>query len=132
MKRSVLILILSYGMFVPGVTWFAAGIYLSDCFWLLILFQGQCADYLPYKEEFIVYGLLMIEVETEDLRNGFCRRHLKITNTKVKQSFDHWENRRVEGSSVFVLLAKTQHSMCDFRLPLASCQLHEPISFAQV
>lgn len=27
----------------------------------------------------------MIEIEAEDLRNGFCRRHLKITNTKVKQ-----------------------------------------------
>lgn len=53
------------------------------CFCSLLLFQGQCANYLPHKEEFIVYGLLMIEVEAEDLRNGFCRRHLKITNTKV-------------------------------------------------
>ena len=40
---------------------------------------------MPHKEEFIVYGLLMVEVEAEDLRNGFCRRQLKITNTKVKQ-----------------------------------------------
>lgn len=33
----------------------------------------------------------MIEVEAEDLRNGFCRRHLKITNTKVsnKWSLEH-------------------------------------------
>ena len=40
---------------------------------------------MPHKEELIVYGLLMVEVEAEDLRNGFCRRQLKITNTKVKQ-----------------------------------------------
>lgn len=45
--------------------------------------QGQCAYYLPRKEEFIVFGLLMIEVESVDQRNGFCRRNLKITNTKV-------------------------------------------------
>lgn len=48
--------------------------------------QGQCAYYLPRKEEFIVFGLLMIEVESVDQRNGFCRRNLKITNTKVSQS----------------------------------------------
>ena len=87
-----LILILSYDIFVPGVPlplcrvfWFTVVIFLtlSDGF-CFILFQGQCANYLPHKEEFIVYGLLMVEVETEDLRNGFCRRHLKITNTKVE------------------------------------------------
>ena len=50
----------------------------------LFSLQGQCTYYLPRKEEFIVYGLLMIEVEAEDQRNGFCRRHIKLTNTKVK------------------------------------------------
>lgn len=48
--------------------------------------QGQCAYYLPRKEEFIVFGLLMIEVESVEQKNGFCRRNLKITNTKVSQS----------------------------------------------
>lgn len=48
--------------------------------------QGQCAYYLPRKEEFIVFGLLMIEVESVEQKNGFCRRNLKITNTKVNQS----------------------------------------------
>ena len=50
---------------------------------MLFSFQGQCAYYLPRREEFIVYGLLMVEVETEDQRNGFCRRRLRVTNTKV-------------------------------------------------
>ncbi|XP_066015806.1 tyrosine-protein phosphatase 2-like isoform X2 [Pocillopora verrucosa] len=36
--------------------------------------EGICVSYSPHKEEFIVYGLLMIEIEAEDLRNGFCRR----------------------------------------------------------
>ncbi|CAH3133452.1 unnamed protein product, partial [Pocillopora meandrina] len=50
--------------------------------WVQFLLNGICVSYLPHKEEFIVYGLLMIEIEAEDLRNGFCRRQLKITNTK--------------------------------------------------
>lgn len=52
--------------------------------------EELCASYLPHKEEFTVYGLLMIEVEAEDLRNGFCRRQLKITNTKSGEVRTHY------------------------------------------
>ncbi|KAK2554980.1 Receptor-type tyrosine-protein phosphatase delta [Acropora cervicornis] len=65
-------------------------------------FKGQCAYYLPRREEFIVYGLLMVEVETEDQRNGFCRRRLRVTNTKSGEirsiyhfHFKEWAERSI-------------------------------------
>ncbi|XP_015755643.1 PREDICTED: receptor-type tyrosine-protein phosphatase epsilon-like [Acropora digitifera] len=64
--------------------------------------EGQCAYYLPRREEFIVYGLLMVEVETEDQRNGFCRRRLRVTNTKSGEirsiyhfHFKEWAERSI-------------------------------------
>ena len=48
-----------------------------------LLSQGLCTWYLPQTEEFVMYGLLMVEVESVETRNGYCRRQLKITNTKV-------------------------------------------------
>lgn len=72
--------------------------------------EGQCSYYLPRREEFIVYGLLMIEVEAEDQRNGFCRRHLKITNTKSGEirsiyhfHFTDWAERSIPLNGVGLL-----------------------------
>lgn len=72
--------------------------------------EGICASYLPHKEEFIVYGLLMIEIEAEDLRNGFCRRQLKITNTKSGEErtlyhfhFTDWAERSIPLNGVGLL-----------------------------
>ncbi|XP_078353190.1 receptor-type tyrosine-protein phosphatase S-like [Oculina patagonica] len=72
--------------------------------------EGLCAHYLPHKEEFIVYGLLMIEIEAEDFRNGFCRRHLKITNTKSGEirnlyhfHFTEWAERSIPLNGVGLL-----------------------------
>ncbi|XP_068677246.1 receptor-type tyrosine-protein phosphatase S-like isoform X2 [Montipora foliosa] len=72
--------------------------------------EGQCSYYWPRREEFIVYGLLMIEVEAEDQRNGFCRRHLKITNTKSGEirsiyhfHFTDWAERSIPLNGVGLL-----------------------------
>ncbi|XP_032243017.2 tyrosine-protein phosphatase Lar isoform X2 [Nematostella vectensis] len=45
--------------------------------------KGQ--SYLPDKGEFVVYGLLMVEVESEERQEGYIKRQLKISNTKSSE-----------------------------------------------